>query len=548
MAEQTAAEKMNGTGSAQCAIQDAPQVTVPLSRSYQCPFDQPWRIAVTSLFCRVSFGSRAIFAFMKDCGYDVDLVLLKEKTLNEFDMPSEAELALYIDLLRERKVRAVGLAVRSMYLKFAADLTARIHDELSVPVVWGGTAATVTPALCITKGADYAVCGEGEETFAELMAALGTGMDPSAIQGLWYATPDGPKGNPVRPLIGDLDGLPLPVFSGENVFCVDSGRVDADDPIQEYVSYDIMTSRGCPFRCTYCTNSALREIYGDNPGPFVRQHSVEYVLREFEAAMERRPHLKTAYFSDEVFGARLPWLQEFVPQYLKRVGLPFRCMIDPRLITEEKLALIKEMGVTEVEVGIQGGSEETRINLFERRVTDEELLEAARLLSKYNIPTKYGLISDIPVETRKHKIETLDLLLKLPQPWFVILYSLNNYPGTTLTKRSLDQGVITEDDVIGESDKGLVQFGVSFDFPRPPEDHCWHALYSLASKPFIPKRLVRWLSRREWFMRHPKPVIMLARAATLVRVAITGTGMLIRGDISLAVAFRWARGIRSISH
>jgi anaerobic magnesium-protoporphyrin IX monomethyl ester cyclase len=517
-----------------------------LSKKYQRQYGHSWRVAVVSLFSFESMGLRAIYSFMKECRYDIDLVFLKEHALNRFDMPTERERTLFIDLLKERGVKTVALGVRSPYLSFAVDLTKQIHEELGVPVIWGGTAATVTPELCIQSGADYAICGEGEEAFAELVTALATGANTSRIANLWVRGPDGPVSNPPRQLIAHLDSLPIPDLADENKFYVEFGRLREGDPWRDCPRYELMASRGCPYMCTFCSNSVFHDMY-KGLGRFVRLRSVEHVMREMEDAREMLPRLNVFFLADEVFGTRLDWLRQFKEAYLSRIGLPLECVSDPRTLTEDRVKLLKEAGVVELNVGIQTGSEKVRRELFNRHVSDDQILEVARLVKKYDIFARYDIIADNPFESRDDKRDTLDLLLGLPKPFILNLYSLNHFPKTKLTELALREGVITEDDVAGNSDRCLRQLTVSFGFPRPPEDKCWNALFSMSSKTFIPKWLLRWIAGNEWFMRHPLPVVVLARASSLIRLFFDGCGLLLKGRIDRAWIRRFARSIGSIS-
>lgn len=508
-------------------------------------YEHDWRVSIVSLFSFDCMGVRAVYAFMKACGHDTDLVFLKEHAVNRFEMPSEREMGLFISLLKEREVKAVGLGVRSPYLSFAVELTERIHEELGIPVIWGGVAATVTPEQCILGGADYAVCGEGEEAFAEVVTALATGGDANCIANVWHRGCDGPVGTPLRPLIADLDSLPIPDLTDANKFFVEFGRLQEGDPWRRRLRYEIAGSRGCPYDCTYCSNSVFHEIY-KGLGRFVRLRSVGHVVRELEYAKEMMPNLGFVFFYDEVFGVDMEWLREFKQAYLTRIGLPFNCVSDPRSITEEKVKLLGEAGVADFNVGIQAGSDKVRRELLNRRLSNEQILNVAGLMKKYGINSRYDIIADNPFESRADKRATLDLLMRLPKPFILNIFSLNHLPGTQLTKLALERGIISEEDVVGKSDRCLKQYWVSFDFPRSREDQCWNALFSMSSKWFIPKFALRFIASTEWFMRHPLPAVVLARLSNLLRLVFDGTRLLLRRQIDLDYVRRFSGSIGSL--
>src|SRR5690606_4553422 len=160
---------------------------------------------------------------------------------------------------------------------------------------------------------------------------------------------------------------------------------------------------------------------------------------------------KSIFFFDEVFGTGKGWTQTFSEQYPERVCMPFELAIDPRALTDEKVAHLVNCGLAELNMGIQSGSERTRKELFDRPVKDERILEVANLMKKYGVFTRYDIIVDNPWETQEDKRRTLDVLLQLPHPFILNMFSLNWFPKTVLTERALGEGVIDDSQVAGNS-------------------------------------------------------------------------------------------------
>jgi len=109
-----------------------------------------------------------------------------------------------------------------------------------------------------------------------------------------------------------------------------------------------------------------------------------------------------------------------------------------------------DAGLRFVEMGIQSASEAGK-QLYNRHVSDERLLRAASTLSRYNgriYPACYHVILDNPWETTDDEIETLDLVLKLPRPFWLKRSSLVCFPGTPLFVKAKEEGIFNSDDDI----------------------------------------------------------------------------------------------------
>lgn len=519
----------------------------PLSAEYTPSYTKRYRIALVSMFSVESLGARALYAFMKEAGFDIDLIFLKEHALNNFKMPTEKEQEIFIDLLRERKIDFVGFSARSPYMKILAELTKQVQDKLKIPVVWGGTVGTVTPKLCVEQGADFAVCNEGEDAFAELVNALATGSDYTGIKNLWFKGENGEVvGNDIRPLIDDLDRLPIQDLEDDNKFYVERDKLTPGEPWRKLTKFETLTARGCPYKCSFCIHSYLVDM-NKGLGKNVNSGTVEHVIRELEYAMAKLPNMKSIFFADEVFGTGIGWVRDFVEPYRERIGLPFECAIEPRALTEEKVDLLARAGMMELNIGIQAGSEEVRRDLFDRPMTNKRLFEVIDWIGKHNIDGRYDIIADNPFETTEQKRTTLEVLLQIKRPFILNLYSLNYFPGSKLTDYAIKMGVIDESEVAGLSEKALRQFIVSFDYPRSNEDKLFNALYRLSSKRFLPKKLLLWLADFPLAKRYPQPTITLAVVSSLVKLFFDGWILLYQGRIGWDTVRRYSGSIMSIA-
>ena len=487
------------------------------------------RIVLISLYSTDAIGLRYIKAVLNDHGYDVSLIFFKEKYLASdlMSLPTEKEYQLMIDLLKKLGPDIVGISLRSSFYKIAADLTRRVNRELSVPVIWGGTHPTVAPEESINI-ADMICIGEGEYALLELVERISDSRDYSDVEGIWVRRNGEIIKNEVRPLVQDIDSLPFPDYGNGDKYFVENDEIISGDPVLETYNLNIMASRGCPYHCSYCCNSIFKTLY-KGKGKRVRRRSVENVMDEIFALKDKFPNMKRVDFIDEVFAWDKEWTKKFTRRYKKEVGLPFHCAQHPNMVDKDILTMLKDAGLERVEVGVQSGSERIRKGYFERNVSNEKLQQTSQFLKRMGIVPFYDFIVDNPFETEEDKREGLEFLLTFPRPFHLHIFSLIFFPNTVITKRALEAGLIKKEQVEGYSDQTFNQMFVTLRFPRPRNDQFWICLYSLASKSFVPKSLIRWLSRRDFLKNKPGPLVLFADIANTFKLGTIAFKWLLEG-------------------
>jgi radical SAM superfamily enzyme YgiQ (UPF0313 family) len=262
------------------------------------------------------------------------------------------------------------------------------------------------------------------------------------------------------------------------------------------------------------------------------------MLNEIQYARKHFTRLKRIRFDDEEFPTNASWFDEFCERWPKEIGLPFEIHMDPRAVTPDRLERLKAVGLTTVFMGIQH-TEKINRDLYGRNVSDEQVLAGAKAIRESGVRAGYQVILDDPVSTSDDKQRLLDLLLQLPHPYEMVLFSLTVYPGSALADELKKREMITDRDIEGEQTKVFRQFRVDLSYARPPEDRFWTALYVLVSKPFIPKCLLRALAASRFLKKRPLPVTLLAYTANVLKLGLMGVGLLLRGELSIAVIRRW---------
>ncbi|MFP4081641.1 MAG: B12-binding domain-containing radical SAM protein [Candidatus Aminicenantes bacterium] len=478
-----------------------------------------FKISLIALYSSSSIGLRYLAAVLRKEGFDVHMIFFKEKNiaLDLMELPARREYDLLVGLLKDLDPDLIGIGVRSSFLNIAREITRRIQTSLSKPVIWGGTHATVDPEDSI-QAADMICLGEGEQAVLELAQKLWWGQNTTDIQNLWIRKDGQVKRNPLRPLIQNLDSLPFPDYVDENKYFIEDERILERDPGVQAFNLDVLTSRGCPYHCSYCSNSIFRSLY-KGKGPLVRLRSVQNVLREINTQKQFFSRLKRIDFIDEVFSWDKEWVEEFVEKFKKDVHLPFHCMQHPITTDRKIMRMLKSAGLERVEIGIQTGSERVRKKIFERPVSDKRLIETSRVMRDLKITPFYDIIVDNPFESPQDKRQGLDLMLKISRPFYMHMFSLIYFPNTILTTKALQARLISEDQVEGRATRSFNQMYVSLKHPRPDEDRYWISLYSLTSKRFVPKGFIKWLSRIYFLQKYPGPLVYFASACNTIKLA-----------------------------
>ena len=499
------------------------------------------KVALISLYSTDAIGLRYLNAVLSAHGYDVSLIFFKELHLSA-DMltpPTQREYGLLLDLLRNIGPDLVGISLRSSFTGIASSITQQIRKEGPIPVVWGGTHPTVAPEESI-RIADMICIGEGEYPFLELLQAISSSGDYTRVSNLWVRRGEEIARNDVRSLITDLDSLPFPEYGAEGKYLIEDERLSPGDPALATYNLNIMASRGCPYHCSYCCNSVFNALH-HGKGPRIRRRTVGNVMTEILTLLERFPRVKRIDFIDEVFAWDKEWTAAFIERYRKEVNLPFQCAQHPNIVDRDVLRMLRDAGLERVEIGVQSGSERIRKQYLERPVSDQQLILTSELLKEIGLVPFYDFIIDNPYETDTERKETLDFLLKMRRPFHLHVFALKYFPGTVITRKALEAGLISATQVEGNGTDMFRRMFVTLKDERPAADRFWVALYSLVSKSFVPKSLIRLLARSGTLKRHPGALVFFAELANKAKLGLIAFAWLFEGKPVLSMIRATAR-------
>lgn len=354
-------------------------------------------------------------------GYDVKIVdqRLSKNFERELDQAMGPETVL------------VGItAITGPQIKYALEVTRLVKTKYKVPVCWGGVHATLVPEQTAEHPLiDYVIVGDGDLVFCELFERLRDGKSLADLRGLVYKQSGGKLHSSVGELevkvgargsrgqtysfirkngqadvIRDLDSLPpLPYelvdLTLYNVFALEGGRPSAT----------LSTSRGCPFRCRFCSDPVLNE------GRW-RGFSPERVIQKVDE-LYCKYGVRAVYFQDDYFPGPKPRfvkILEGLKQYKRDLlwgTLGIRADTLSQL-NDQEWDLLYDSGCFSLDIGIESGNERI-IRMVNKAETLDEMRLTNQKLAKYDIKVKYTLIVGFPGETEAEMLDTVRFACEL---------------------------------------------------------------------------------------------------------------------------------------
>jgi anaerobic magnesium-protoporphyrin IX monomethyl ester cyclase len=237
-------------------------------------------------------------------------------------------------------------------------------------------------------GADYVICGEGEQTLGEALDFLlqfqGKRED---IRGLAYRENGELRRNPARSPLRDLDTLPSPA---RDLVDIEQYRTIWRNH-HGYFSMNIVTTRGCPFHCNWCAKPIYGQVYNSR--------SPQSVVDEMELIKStlQPDHL---WFCDDIFGLTPGWIAEFSDEVVRRNAvIPFKCLARVDLLLRgNTIDHLRRAGCKTVWVGAESGSQKI-LHAMDKGTTVAQIYEAARRLKQAGIQVGFFLQFGYPGET-----------------------------------------------------------------------------------------------------------------------------------------------------
>ncbi len=380
-----------------------------------------------------SFGLCCLAAVVREKGHTARIV-----EAGALQLTMKETLA---HILKERP-DIVGFRASTVSLNNAALLAKAIKEvDAKVLTIIGGPHITAEPRATLSRFPqfDLAVIGEGEQTLVELLAVIAA-MGIQAHEGIKDVLGIAFRGNngeivltAKRPYIKDLDSLPMPAWD------LLEGFPDRyQPPLLSYKSLPVasmVTSRGCPFQCTFCDRSVFGNRY--------RGYSAAYMTRLIKHLVSVWG-IKHLLFYDDLFAASETRLNAVCNDIISNgLNVSWSCDARVNAVTEKTLALMKKAGCWEIAFGIESGSQKI-LDLVAKDITIKDIETGVRLTHEAGIKVKGLFMMGHPGETRETIRETVQLATRLPFD-IINISKLTPYPGTALYKDAAKYGTFDPD-------------------------------------------------------------------------------------------------------
>lgn len=372
--------------------------------------------------CYPSLGLMYIAACVERyTDHQIEILDTQVEKMNYEEMKSE---------IRKRNPDIVGIQAMTFTLVDVI-LTAKIVKELdkSIPLILGGPHVNIYPEETISNSEiDFLVLGEGEYVFPDLINALSQRKDLSKIRGIVYKRNKEIINTGKHEFITNLDAVPFPtrhLVPYQKYYSVLAKRT----PITT-----MMTSRGCPFKCIFCTRPQLGKIF--------RYRSAENVVDEMEQCA--RIGIKEIFLYDDTFTIKKQRVIDTCNEILRRnlkIMWDIRARVDT--VDEKILKKLKLAGCERIHFGVEAGTQGI-LNILRKGITLQQAEKAFQWSREVGITTLAYFMIGNPTESRKQILETIEFSVKI-KPDYVHIALTTLFPATELYRRGLERKILKHD-------------------------------------------------------------------------------------------------------
>ncbi len=408
----------------------------------------------------INHGIADLGGVLKAHGHPTGLIHVCESL---WPIPSLTELKAKV---REFAPDLLAFSVMSQQYAWSVQTAEGLREEFSTPMVIGGVHCTMVPDEVVRDAHfEYVCVGEGEYSLLELVNRMQSGGDLTTVPNMRIPARFSPTGevisNPVAPFpeLTTLEEQDFELFDLDHIVRVKKGWMG------------MLTSRGCPYKCTYCFNKEIVDRYVEDgavkrPKEYLRHFPVDRVIREIRELKAKHPHISTLIFDDDLFTLNKEYVSEFTAAYrASGLNLPYVVNAHVQQFSEDMARELKESGCMIVKYGLESGSERIRKDVLWRFMSNSQIERSFAAAHKYDLHTSAFVMFGLPFEGREEIMETIRLCARIKMGRFrwAIFFP---FPGTAGYRISRDNNLI-DDEKMGRLgnyfDGSCLRFGPEHD-------------------------------------------------------------------------------------
>ncbi|MAG57092.1 MAG: hypothetical protein CMJ83_12435 [Planctomycetes bacterium] len=356
----------------------------------------------------INHGIAGLSGVLKSGGHETGLIHVCESL---WPIPSIEEIK---ERVRAFKPDVIGHSVMSQQYAWSVEVAEALREEFGIPQVIGGVHVTMVPEDVVAEAHfEYVCVGEGEFALLELVNRMDAGGDVTTVPNMRIPERFSPGSevviNAVDPF-PDLATLPdqdFELFDLDHIVRVKKGWMG------------MLTSRGCPYKCTYCFNKEIVDRYVDDGAvrkakEYLRHFPAQRVIGEIKALKAAHPHIDTLIFDDDLFTLNRQYVADFTKAYRESgLGLPYVVNAHVQQFSEEMAGQLKDSGCMIVKYGLESGSDRIRREVLWRYMSNDAIERAFAAAHAHDLHTSAFVMFGLPFETRDDIFETIRLCARI---------------------------------------------------------------------------------------------------------------------------------------
>lgn len=378
----------------------------------------PLGISYVATYLRTTFSDYDIKLFDFNLGKESDFIAL----LYQFS-PDHIGISI-------RNIDDVNFLIRENFVAGYKRIKDLCRSNSNATITIGGSGFSIYPKLLYENlQPDFGICGEGEESYRQLLSCLDTKQNYESIEGLIFTR----NGKIIQ--------------NGRKNFSSDLG-LNLDDNLIDFYwqnsgMLNIQTKRGCPFSCIFCTYPVIE-------GNRVRTLNADKIADTISELFHKNG-IDYFFFTDSIFNIDDEFNLNLAEKLIaKKISIRWGAYFSPYNLKEQHLKTYKKSGLYHIEFGTDSLSD-TQLRNYDKKFTVRDILEKSDLCNRLGIHFAHFLILGGYGETEVTIDETFENSKKIDNSVFFPFVGMRIYPGTKLQQIAIDEGLISADDKLLDS-------------------------------------------------------------------------------------------------